>query len=45
MKTNKQKAVALLIAILLAITPLGAAAPSGISESATLKIAESWMGG
>ena len=45
MKRNKQKAIAILfVAILVALIPLGAAAPSGSSESATVKAAQSWIG-
>jgi cell wall-associated NlpC family hydrolase len=45
MKINKQKVIAILfVAILVALIPLGAAAPSGASESATVKTAQSWLG-
>jgi cell wall-associated NlpC family hydrolase len=45
MKTNKQKAMAaLLVAILIAFIPLGAATPPGTSENATVKTAKSWIG-
>ena len=45
MKTNKRVAIAaLLIVILIAFIPLGAAAPIGTSESATIKAAKSWIG-
>lgn len=41
----KQKAIAILvIAILVALIPLGAAAPYGTSPSATVKAAQSWLG-
>jgi len=43
MKRNKQKAI-LFVAILVALISLGAAAPSGSSESATVKAAQSWIG-
>jgi hypothetical protein len=44
MKINKQKSIAILfIAILIALIPLGAAAPYGTSESATVKAAQSWL--
>jgi cell wall-associated NlpC family hydrolase len=45
MKTKKQKVLAvLLVAILIAFMPLGAAAPAGTSEAATVKAAQSWIG-
>jgi len=45
MKTNKQKAiVAFLVVILIAFIPLGAAAPVGTSENATVEAANSWIG-
>lgn len=45
MKINKQKAIAaFLVVILIAFIPLGAAAPIGASESATVKAAKSWIG-
>jgi len=45
MKRNNQKAIAILfVAILVALIPLGAAAPSGSSESATVKAAQRWIG-
>ena len=45
MKINKQKAIAaFLVVILIAFIPLGAAAPIGASESATVKTAKSWIG-
>ena len=45
MKTNKQKAlVTLIVAILIAFIPLGAAAPVGISESAVVEAAKGWIG-
>jgi len=45
MRINKQKAIAILfVAILVALIPLGAAAPSGATESATVKAAKSWIG-
>jgi cell wall-associated NlpC family hydrolase len=45
MKINKQKAiVALLVAILIAFIPLGAAAPVGTFDSATVDTAKTWIG-
>ncbi len=45
MKTNKQKVMAaLLVALLIAFIPLGAAAPVGTSEAATVKAAQNWIG-
>ena len=45
MKTNKQKAiVSLIVVIIIAFIPLGAAAPAGTSESAVLEAAKSWIG-
>jgi cell wall-associated NlpC family hydrolase len=44
-KTNKQKVIAtILIVILIAFIPLGAAAPVGTSEAATVKAAKNWIG-
>src|SRR5271157_1659646 len=45
METNKQKAIVLLIVvILIACIPLGVAAPIVISESAVVETAKSWIG-
>jgi hypothetical protein len=45
METNKQKAIVLLIVvILIACIPLVVAAPVGVSESAVVKAAKSWIG-
>jgi cell wall-associated NlpC family hydrolase len=45
MKTNKQKAiVSLIVVILIAFIPLVAAAPVGISASAVVEAAKSWIG-
>ncbi len=45
MKVNKQKLIAiLLVAILIALIPLVAAAPSGTSESTVVEAAKSWIG-
>jgi cell wall-associated NlpC family hydrolase len=45
MRINKQKLVVIfLVAILIAFIPLGAAAPVGVSESAVVKAAKSWVG-
>ena len=45
MKINRQKAIAsCLVVILIVFIPLGAAAPIGTSESATIKAAKSWIG-
>jgi cell wall-associated NlpC family hydrolase len=45
MKINRQKAMAsCLVVILIAFIPLGAAAPVGTSESATVKASNSWIG-
>ncbi len=45
MRINKQKLVViLLVSILIAFIPLGAAAPVGISESAVVKAAKGWVG-
>ena len=45
METNKQKAiVSLIVIILIACIPLGVAAPIGISESAVVETAKSWIG-
>jgi PGF-pre-PGF domain-containing protein len=45
MKINKQKLIAiLLVAILIALIPLVAAAPSGTSESTVVEAAKSWIG-
>jgi len=42
MKTNSKKAiVSLIVIILIALIPLGAAAPSGISESTVVEAARS----
>ena len=45
MKIDKQKViVTLLLAILIAFIPLGAAAPVGTSENATVEAAKGWLG-
>jgi cell wall-associated NlpC family hydrolase len=45
MRINKQKLVViLLVVILIAFIPLGAAAPADISESAVVKAAKDWIG-
>jgi cell wall-associated NlpC family hydrolase len=45
MKTNKQKViVSLIVVIIIAFIPLGTAAPAGISESAVVEAAKSWIG-
>ncbi|WP_292388616.1 C40 family peptidase [Methanosarcina sp. UBA5] len=45
MKINKQiLTVTVLVAILITFIPLGAAAPVGTSESATVEAANSWLG-
>ncbi|HEY3362133.1 MAG TPA: NlpC/P60 family protein [Methanosarcina sp.] len=45
MKINKQKLiVTLLLTILIAFIPLGAAAPVGTSENSTVEAANSWLG-
>ena len=45
MEINKQKVIAsLLVAILIAFIPLGAAAPVETSDSATIEAAKSWIG-
>lgn len=45
MNTNKQKVtVSLIVVILTAFIPLGAAAPVGISESAVVEAAKNWIG-
>lgn len=45
MKTNRQKLIAILfLAILIALIPLAAAAPSGTSESEVVEAAKSWLG-
>ncbi len=45
MKTNKQKAsITIIVVILIAFIPLGAAAPVGISESAVVEAAKNWIG-
>jgi cell wall-associated NlpC family hydrolase len=45
MKTKRQKVLAVLLAaILIATIPLGAAAPAGTSEAATVKTAKNWIG-
>ena len=45
MGTKKQKAIVLFIVIILiACIPLGLAAPVGISESAVVEAAKSWIG-
>ena len=45
MKTNTQKAmVSLIVVIIIAFIPLGAAAPAGITESAVVEAAKSWIG-
>jgi hypothetical protein len=42
MKTNTQKAiVSLIVVIIIAFIPLGAAAPAGITESAVVEAAKS----
>lgn len=45
MKIDKQKLiVAFLLAIFIAFIPLGAAAPAGTIENATVETAQSWLG-
>ena len=45
MEPNKQKAIVIfIVVILIACIPLGVAAPVGISESAVVEAAKSWIG-
>jgi cell wall-associated NlpC family hydrolase len=45
MKINKQKlTTTVLLAILIALIPLGAASPIGTSENATVEAAKGWLG-